>query len=165
MGANKRRKLARTPGYVNPPAILQESPRLAFFSLKHGIVRPNRLMVSRDKLVSNQMAEQRVTFWDLLTLISFVVPVAGASEEAKLSHLGLVGYLLAISVGLAIGVCCAVCMRIALVRISGYLVRSHVSARAQSVYSGLMLIAAFIWIVFGLFAVSWLATKIVRFLA
>ncbi len=113
------------------------------------------------------MAEQHqtggVTLWDLLTLMCFVVPVAGASEEAKHSHAGLVGYVLAISVGLAIGVCCAVCMRIALIRVGGYLVGSNVSARAQSWYSGLMLGAALIWMVFGLFAGSWLVTKIVRF--
>jgi hypothetical protein len=106
-----------------------------------------------------------VTLWDLLTLISFVVPVAGASADAKHSHLGIAGYALAISVGLVIGVCCAACMRIALVRVGGYLVRSSVSARVQSWYSGLMLIAAFIWMVFGLFAESWLVTKILRFLA
>jgi hypothetical protein len=114
------------------------------------------------------MAEQQqtggVTLWDLLTLISFVVPVAGASADAKHFHGGLAGYVLAISVGLAIGGCCAVCMRIALVRVGGYLVRSNVSARAQSWYSGLMLIAAFTWMIFGLFAESWLVTKIMRFL-
>jgi hypothetical protein len=90
---------------------------------------------------------------------------AAASDEAKLSHAGHVGYVLAISVGLAVGVCCAVCMRIALVRIGGYLVRSKISARAESWYSALMLIAAFIWLVFGLFAGGWLAAKTVRFLA
>ena len=103
--------------------------------------------------------------WDLLTLISFVLPVAGASADAKHFHPGIVGYVLAISVGLAIGVCCAACMRIALVRIGGYLVRSNVSARVQSWYSGLMLISAFIWMVFGLFAESRLVRKIVRILA
>ena len=120
------------------------------------------------EMFSNRMAEQHqtggVTLWDLLTLISFVVPVAGASADAKHSHTGLVGYVLAISVGSAIGVCCAVGMRIALIRVGGYLVRGTVSARAQSWYSGLMLIAAFIWMVFGLFAESWLVTKIMRFL-
>jgi hypothetical protein len=114
------------------------------------------------------MAEQPqtggVTLWDLLTLISFVVPVAGASAEAKHFHTGLVGYVLTISVGLAIGVCSAVCMRIALVRVGGYLMRSNVSARTESWYSGLMLIGTFILMVFGLFAESWLVTKIVRFL-
>ena len=114
------------------------------------------------------MAEQHqtgsVTLWDLLTLMSLVVPVAGASADAKHSHAGLVGYVLATSVGLAIGVCCAVGMRIALVRVGGYLVRSNVSASAQSWYSGLMLSGALIWMVFGLFAESWLVTKLVRFL-
>jgi hypothetical protein len=82
------------------------------------------------------MAEQPqtrgVTLWDLLTLIPFVVPVAGAFADSKHSHAGLAGYVLAISVGLAIGAGCAVCMRIAHVRVGGYLVRSNVSARAQS---------------------------------
>jgi hypothetical protein len=114
------------------------------------------------------MAEQHqsgVTLWDLLTVISFLLPVAGASEEANHSQAKLGGYVLAISVGVAIGVCCAVCMRIALVRVGGYLIRSNVSARATWWYSGLMLIAAFVWMVFGLFAESWFVTKIVRFLA
>ena len=114
------------------------------------------------------MAEQHqtggVTLCDLLTLISFVVPVAGASAEAKHSHAGLVGYVLAISVGLAIGMFCAVCMRISLVRVGGYLERSNVSARAQLWYSGLMLSAALIWMVFGLFVESWLVTKIMKVL-
>jgi hypothetical protein len=144
---------------------VQESSPLAFFVRQQ---HECRLMASYDNLSSNRMAEQRqtggVTLWDLLTLISFVVPVAGAAADAKHSHAGLVGYVLAISVGLAIGVCCAVCMRIALVRVGGYLVRGDVSARAVSWYSGLMLIAAFIWMVFGLFAESWIVTKIVRFL-
>ena len=147
----------------------QECSRGAFFSLKTEAARPGRMMASCDNLVSNRMTEQRqtggVTLWDLLTLISFAVPVAGASEEAKLSHAGSLGYVLAISVGLAIGVCCAICMRIALVRVGGYLVRSNLSARAETWCSGLMLIAAFIWIILGLFAEGWLATKIVRFLA
>jgi hypothetical protein len=105
-----------------------------------------------------------VTLWDLLTLISFVMPIAGASAIAKHSHPGLGGYTLVISVGLAIGMCSAVCMRIALVRVGGYVVRSAVATRAESWYSGLMLIAAFLWIVFALFAGSWLASTILGLL-
>ena len=82
--------------------------------------------------MAQQPQTRGVTLWDLLTLISFVVPVAGAFADSKHSHAGLAGYVLAISVGLAIGAGCAVCMRIAHVRVGGYLVRSNVSARAQS---------------------------------
>lgn len=105
-----------------------------------------------------------VTLWDLLTLISFVAPVADSLEGAKLLHARPVGYGLAISVGLTIGVCCAVCMRIALFGVVDYFTRSNVSARAKTWYSLLTLIAAFIWIVFfGVFAEGWLVTKIVGF--
>lgn len=106
-----------------------------------------------------------VTLWDLLTLVSFMIPVAAASEEAKLSHAGNVGYVLATLVGLAIGVCCAVSMRIALVGVGSYLARSNVSARAGAWYSGSTLIGAFVWMVLWIPAEDWLITKAVRFLA
>jgi hypothetical protein len=114
------------------------------------------------------MAEQHqaggVTLWDLLTVISFVLPVAGASGAARVTNAGIVGYLLVVSAGLAIGVSCAVCMRIALVRVGGYLVRSKIAPRSETWYSGLMLTAAFIWMVFALVAGIWVATKIVSLL-
>ena len=113
---------------------------------------------------STGMSEQRqsggVTLWDLLTLISFVLPVAGASGVAKGSHAGLLGYALVLSIALTIGICCAACMRVALVRVGGYLVRINQSARTESLYSAGMLIAAFIWMVFAFVAAVWLATKI-----
>ena len=110
------------------------------------------------------MAERRqtsgVTLWDLLTLICFVFPGAGASGVAKASHAGFVGYALVMSVGLVIGILCAACMRVALVRIGGYVAQGNLSARTELRYSIVMLIAAFIWMVFSLVTGSWLATQI-----
>jgi multisubunit Na+/H+ antiporter MnhG subunit len=56
-----------------------------------------------------------------------------------------------------IGVCSVVCMRIALLRVGGYLTRTDISTKAVSWYSGLMLVAAFAWIVLGIIVGSWLA--------
>ena len=110
------------------------------------------------------MAEQRqtggVTLWDLLTLICFVLPGAGASGTAKASHAGLLGYALVILVALVIGLFCAACMRVALVRIGGYLEQGSLSARTELGYSVVMLTAAFIWMVLALATGSWLAAKI-----
>ena len=114
--------------------------------------------------MTDQPQRGGVTLWDLLTLISFVLPGAGASGVAKASHAGLIGYALVLSVALATGLCWAACMRVALVRIGGYVVRSNVSARTDSWYSGAMLIAAFVWMAFALVAGSWLATKILTML-
>ncbi len=130
---------------------MQESSRFAFFSLRPQTAEPAQT--------------HGVTLWDLLTLISFVVPAAGASAEAKLSHARLVGYIPAISAGLAIGACCAVCMRIALLRVGGYLTgTTNASRRTESLIAAVMLIAALIWILSGDFAGGWLAGKILRLL-
>jgi len=115
--------------------------------------------------MSEQSQTGGVTLWDLLTLISFVVPISTAFAEGKASHVRLIGCLLAISIGLLVGVCCAVCMRIALLRVGGYLVRTKVSARASLWYSGSMLIGAFILIVFGGFAGGWLTGNMLRLLS
>lgn len=104
-----------------------------------------------------------VTLWDLLTLISFVMPIAGASAEAKLSHAGFAGYALVISIGLAIGFGCAACMRIALVRVGGYM-EGKLSTQAESWYSGAMLMAGFLWIVLALFIGGWLARSVLSLL-
>ena len=110
------------------------------------------------------MAEQRqtgvLTLWDLLTLICFVLPGAGASGVAKASHAGLLGYALVMLVALVIGVFCAACMRVALVRIGGRVAQGHLSARTELRYSVVMLTAAFIWMVLALVTGIWLATKI-----
>ena len=112
------------------------------------------------------MAEQGqtdgVTLWDLLTLISLAAPVGSACAAAKVSHVGLAGYALAILVGLAIGLCCAVCMRLALLRVVGYLIQGNVSERGSIAFAGLMLVAAFIWIVVGGLAGGWLTGKLLN---
>jgi hypothetical protein len=149
--ANKRRKLVLTPGYDNHPSRKQETSHSAFFSLEH------------------QMSEQSqtcgVSLWDLLTAISFVVPISTALAEAKASHVRIVGWLLAISIGLVVGACCAVSMRIALLRVGGYLIRANVSVRASLWYSGPMLFGAFTLLLFGGFAGSWLASNLLRLLS
>jgi hypothetical protein len=55
-------------------------------------------------------------------------------------------------------------MRIALVRIGGHVAQSAVPTRADSWYSRVMLIAAFLWITFALFAGSWLSSTILSML-
>lgn len=132
---------------------------MAWLQQLHGLVRQFGF-----HCMAEQQQTRGFTLWDLLTLISFVMPITGAFGVAKDSHAGVWGYILVILVGLAIGVGCAVCMRIALVRVGGFLVRNTVSKWAESSYGGMMLITAFVWIVFALFAGRWLASTILSLL-
>ncbi len=44
-----------------------------------------------------------MSIWDLLTLLCFVAALTGSIESARIGRAGLVGYAVAVAVGLALG--------------------------------------------------------------
>jgi hypothetical protein len=101
-----------------------------------------------------------LTLWDLLMALCFVMPLAGAFAEAKVSKAGFGGYALAVTVGLRLGLCFAWSMwavgKIFVARMKGTPVPT------QERYAWALYFAAVVWIVFGLFLGSWVSSVLMK---
>jgi hypothetical protein len=101
-----------------------------------------------------------MSLWDLLSVLCFAMPIAGAVASARLAKAGFRGYALAITIGLALGVSCAWTVRTA-----GKTVDAHVKRHSESVqerYFRALYFAAMLWIVFGLFLGAWASSVLMR---
>jgi hypothetical protein len=101
-----------------------------------------------------------VTLWDLLTAVCLAMPVAGALASAKLAKAGFGGYALATTIGLALGVCCALTMR-TLGRTVAANIKRHTES-TQGWYFSALYAAAMLWIVFALFLGEWVSSVLMR---
>ena len=101
-----------------------------------------------------------VSLWDLLTVVCCVTPIGGALASAKITKVGFSGYTLAITIGLAIGVCCAWTMRTV-----GDTVAARIRRQAVSLHEGyfrMLYFAAVVWIAFALFLGLWVSLALLR---
>lgn len=106
------------------------------------------------------MNSKMVSLWDLLTVLSFAMPIAGAVASAGLAKAGFRGYVLAIIVGFALGLCCAWTMRIV-----GKAAAANIKRHSESVQQGYvwaLYFAAMLWVVFALFLGEWVLSVPVR---
>jgi cation transport ATPase len=102
-----------------------------------------------------------MTLWDLLIGICFAVPIGGALESARSAKAGLCGYALAITVGIALGACCAWTMRTV-----GGTVYAHIERYSESLqerYCRVLYFAAMVWIVIVVFLGKWVSSALLRF--
>jgi hypothetical protein len=100
------------------------------------------------------------TLWQLLILICLTIPIGGALASARLAKVGFGGYALAITIGLALGVCCAWTMWTV-----GKTVGDHIRRKSESLherYFRVLYFAAMLWIVFALFLGDWVSSVILR---
>jgi hypothetical protein len=101
-----------------------------------------------------------MTLWDLLTALCLVMPTAGALATVKDIPRGFAGYIVAITVGLILGVGCAWAMRTLGNR---FAVRSTPTPdsentwRFRALYTG-----AVLWIIVALFLGSWITEAVLR---
>jgi hypothetical protein len=107
-----------------------------------------------------------VSLWDLLTLICFVMPIGGALASAQFFKAGLGGQVLAVTIGIVLGVSCALMMRIVTKTITAKLQRrpdwEHSASLQKWFFRGLYF-AAMIWIVVAGFLGGWVSLAVLRF--
>lgn len=90
----------------------------------------------------------------------FVMPLAGALAGAKLSKVGFGGYALALTVGLALGVCFAWTMWTIGRVVADQMKRKGVPA--QEWYARALYLGAALWILLGLFVGDWVSSAAMK---
>lgn len=101
-----------------------------------------------------------MSLWDLLTVVCCAMPIGGALASAKMATVGPGGYALAITIGLAVGVCCAWTMRAV-----GATVATRIERRPASLhesYFRALYLAAIAWIAVSLFLGVWVSYAFLR---
>ena len=101
-----------------------------------------------------------VSLWDLLTVVCCVMPIGGALASAKYAKVGFGGYTLAITIGVALGLCCAWTMRTVGDTVAARIKRQAVSLHES--YFRMLYVAAVVWIAFGLFLGVWVSSVLLR---
>jgi hypothetical protein len=101
-----------------------------------------------------------VSLWDLLTALCFAMPIAGALASAKPARVGFNSYVLAITIGVVLGLGCAYIMRTAGKAVASRSKGHSVSVRER--YFRALYLAAIVWIVLGLFLGSWASSNLLR---
>jgi hypothetical protein len=104
-----------------------------------------------------------VTLWQLLILICFAIPIGGALASAKLAMVGVGGYALAVTVGLAVGACCAWAMwtthKIVVTNLQRHPDWEH---SMSEWYFRAFYFAKMLWIAVALFLGAWLSSLLLR---
>jgi hypothetical protein len=105
-------------------------------------------------------ATRTMTLWHLMTGICWATPLSGALAAAKLSKAGLGGYILAVAVGLALGLVFAWIIwttgKVVAARIRKYPVPAY-EQYALAIY-----FAAAVWILLGLLVGNWASSAAIR---
>ena len=105
------------------------------------------------------------TLWQLLILICFTMPIAGAVGSAKLAKVGFGGYALAITIGLPLGVCCAWAMwimhKIFVTNLRRRPDWEHWAAQHEWFYVAFYF-TKILWIVLALFLGAWVSSATLR---
>ena len=101
-----------------------------------------------------------VSLWDLLLVICFAMPIGGALSSASIRKVGFGGYALAITLGLALGACCAWAMRTVGATVAAHIQRHPVSLHDR--YFRALYFAAMLWIILTLFLGGWVSSALLR---
>ena len=101
-----------------------------------------------------------MSLWDLLMGLCFAMPIAGGYASAKFVRAGFLGYLVVVTMGLALGFGCAYLMRQA-----GQIVgnpRQGDSVPPSEWQFRALYFAAMAWIVLSLFIGAWISSALLR---
>ena len=98
--------------------------------------------------------------WIMLNAICFLVCILGSVGAARNAKSGLIGYALAVAIGLALGGTFTWILWIVGKRV-GVTVRLYGQAR-QKLYSGVLLLAVALWILLALFVADHLTSAAMR---
>lgn len=98
-----------------------------------------------------------MSLWDLLTLICFVAPIAGANFVAKQNGQGTSGHVFAVLFGIALGALFSGAMRFSGEKLLQYIRAS--SARGERIL-GVLYCAAVAWAFVGLAVSTWMYTVV-----
>jgi len=104
-----------------------------------------------------------VSLWDLLLLLCFTMPIAGALLPAHSAKVGFNGYTVAIVVGVALGLGCSWSMRTIGKKIS-VSTRPYSASRREGYFRALYF-AGVLWIAFAFFLGTWASSAALRFVA
>ena len=101
-----------------------------------------------------------MTLWHLLEGVCFIAPISGAIASSSLAKVGFGGYLLALAIGIGLGVACAWTMfragRSIVARI-----RKQPDLVQERYFRGLYC-AAILWIILALFIGHWVTAAVLR---
>jgi hypothetical protein len=109
-----------------------------------------------------------VSLWDFLTLLCFAMPITGALAEAKIRRPGPAGYVLAIAVGVVLGICATWMMRAMARFIVGNLGQrsnSEPPPARQKWTFGALYVAATLWMGIALFLGGRTTALLLRFVS
>ena len=101
-----------------------------------------------------------MSLWDLLTLVCCAMPIGGALASAKYAKVEFGGYTLAITIGLALGMCCAWTMRTVGGSVAARITRQSVSLHER--YFRALYFAAVVSVAFALFVGLWVSSALLR---
>jgi hypothetical protein len=104
-----------------------------------------------------------MTLWDLLTIISFVMPISGAMASAKHAHAGFWGYAAALLLSLILGVACGWAVRASAERVAMSL-GDNLETLGRRLYLGIYLCAAALWPFFAGFLGGWATSSVFELL-
>lgn len=100
-----------------------------------------------------------MTLWDVMTALCAVMPLAGALATLRDVHKGWLGYALALTVAVVVGVLSAWAMRSVG---SALIERSGAGLNPRRWNFRLLYVGASAWIVLSLFIGSWVAAAVIR---
>jgi hypothetical protein len=104
-----------------------------------------------------------MTLWDLLTVISFVMPISGAMASAKHAHAGFWGYAIALLLSLIVGVAFGWAVRASAARMA--LIRGdNPKTLKNRLYLGAYFCGSALWPCFALFLGGWVTNSVLEFL-
>jgi hypothetical protein len=98
--------------------------------------------------------------WTILNAICFLVCILGSVGAARHAKTGLIGYALAVAIGLVLGGAFTWIMWMVGKRVA-VTIRPYEDAR-QKLYSGVLLFAAALWILLALFVADHLTSVTMR---
>ena len=85
-----------------------------------------------------------MTLWDLLTVITFVIPIGASIATAHHVHAGFWGYAIAVSLSLMVGIACGWALRASASRVAT-IVGDHPGTFGQRLCVGTYFCACLLW--------------------
>jgi hypothetical protein len=109
------------------------------------------------------LRKRLIMLWTMLNVICFLVCIIGAAGAAREAKAGLIGYALALIIGLAIGGSSAWAMQSVGERV-GAATQAHPAARRELCFKVLYVVAV-LWIIIALFIADHLTSAAMRLAA
>ena len=105
----------------------------------------------------------KLTIWNLIALVGFIVSFMSALHTAQTAHSSLMGYVIAVCVGLVVGGICA-CAIFSLAKIAGSRASGNPSSAGKALLVALFPVSIGC-IVLADYCGSWLAVSLLRIMS